>query len=112
MTVKYPANRPLTDEEEAEIQAMIASDPDAPELTDEELARMRPAREVMPPEFFEAIQRGREERRARGRPKAESPKQVLTIRLAPAAIAYFKSRGGNWRAKLQHDLEKMAGIEA
>jgi uncharacterized protein (DUF4415 family) len=36
---------------------------DSPELTDEELARSRPAREVLPPEFFRAID---EARRARG----------------------------------------------
>ncbi|MQY47590.1 hypothetical protein GAO09_16265 [Rhizobiales bacterium RZME27] len=28
---------------------------DSPELTDEELARMRPAREVLPPEFFRSL---------------------------------------------------------
>ncbi|MEZ5538247.1 MAG: hypothetical protein R3F02_21780 [Thiolinea sp.] len=37
-----------TDEEEAEIQAGIAADPDARELKDEEWAEMRPAAEVLP----------------------------------------------------------------
>lgn len=46
--------RPITDEEEARIQSGIAADPDNPELTKEEIARMRSAREVMPGEFFEA----------------------------------------------------------
>ncbi len=50
-----PRFRELTDEEEARIQRGIADDPDSPELNDEELARMRPAREVLPPEFFEAL---------------------------------------------------------
>lgn len=35
MTIKYSSKRPLTDEEEAEIQKMIASNPDNPELTDD-----------------------------------------------------------------------------
>lgn len=39
----------ITDEEEAEIQAGIAQDPDNPELTAEELASLRPAAEVLPP---------------------------------------------------------------
>ena len=39
MTVKFSSKRPLTDEEEAEIQKMIASDPDNPELTDEQLGQ-------------------------------------------------------------------------
>lgn len=56
--------RKLSDEEEARIQRGIAIDPDSPELTDEELARMRPAREVLPPEFFEALD---EMRRGQGK---------------------------------------------
>jgi uncharacterized protein (DUF4415 family) len=39
---------PIIDEEEERIQAGIVADPDAPELTDEELASMRPARECCP----------------------------------------------------------------
>ena len=38
MPRKFSAKRPLTDAEEAEIQRMIASDPDNPELTDEQIA--------------------------------------------------------------------------
>src|SRR5438477_11102235 len=40
MTNARPKLRPLTDAEELAIQAAIASDPDNPELTDEELASM------------------------------------------------------------------------
>ena len=49
--------RDLTDAEEAEIQRRIALDPDNPELTDEQLARMQPAREVLPPELYAALAR-------------------------------------------------------
>ncbi|NNU48864.1 hypothetical protein G9X68_17355 [Rhizobium sp. WYCCWR 11279] len=45
---KYSSKHPLTAEEEAEIQKMIAADPDSPELSDEELAKARPFREVFP----------------------------------------------------------------
>ena len=34
---KFSAKRPLTDNEEAEIQRMIESDPDNPEPTDEQI---------------------------------------------------------------------------
>lgn len=64
---KFDANRPLTDDEEAEIQAMIASDPDNPELTDAQLAQTRPFAEVFPA-MAEAMKRGR------GRPKLQRPK--------------------------------------
>jgi len=58
--------RDLTDAEEVEVQRRIALDPDNPELTDEQLAQMRPAREVLPPELYAALASG-----PRGRPKAE-----------------------------------------
>ena len=45
---KFSAKRPLTDDEEAEIQRMIASDLDNPELTDEQIAELRPFAEVLP----------------------------------------------------------------
>jgi hypothetical protein len=45
---KFSSKRRLTDDEEAEIQRMIASDPDNPELTDEQIARLRPFAELFP----------------------------------------------------------------
>ena len=48
--------RDLTDAEEAEIQRRIALDPDNPELTDEQLAQMRPARRE-PPDAAAAVAR-------------------------------------------------------
>ncbi len=39
---------PPTDEEEARIQAGIAADPDNPEMTEEEIAELRPFAEVLP----------------------------------------------------------------
>ena len=48
MPRKFSSKRPLTDAEEAEIQRMIASDPDNPELTDEQIAGLRPFAEAFP----------------------------------------------------------------
>ncbi len=39
---------PISDAEEARIQAMIAADPEDEELTDEQLAQARPFAEVFP----------------------------------------------------------------
>ena len=50
---------PLTDEEEAAIQAMIAADPDDFELDEEWFKRARPYKEVFP-EAYEAWLRSRE----------------------------------------------------
>ncbi|TCR04237.1 hypothetical protein EDF70_102335 [Neorhizobium sp. JUb45] len=42
---------------------------DSPELTDEELARMRPAREVLPPEFFRSLDEMRKGQARKSRAK-------------------------------------------
>ena len=55
-------------------RAGIAADPDTYELTDEELAELRPL--VRP-----------------GRPKAEFPKVPITIRLSPEVLDFFKTDG-------------------
>ena len=91
--------RELTDEEEARIQRQIASDPDAPEATDEELAQGKPFAEVFP-EMAEAI------RRSRGRPRLDAPKEAVTLRLDPGTLAKFRATGGDWRAKMSEILDK------
>jgi uncharacterized protein (DUF4415 family) len=94
---------PLTDDEEAEIQAGIAADPDNPELTDEEIASLRPFREVHP-DLHASI------KRSRGRPRIISPREAVTLRLSPETIARFKEAcGDDWRARMTETLEKASG---
>jgi len=80
---------------------------DSPPLTEEEISRMRPAREVMPEAFFEAM---RELKRTRGRPKVAAPKQAVTLRLDPDVIQSYKNRGKGWRSIMTEDLRKAAGL--
>lgn len=102
MGVKFFSKRPLTDEEEAEIQRLIASDPDNPEATDEQLAQARPFAEVFP-ELAESI------RRSRGRPATGAAKQTVSIRLDPDVIAKFKSTGPGWH-RLINDILRDAKV--
>ncbi|MCV3735869.1 BrnA antitoxin family protein [Rhizobium sp. TRM96647] len=90
---------PLTDEEEAEIQRQIASDPDNPEATEEELANARPFAEVFP-ELAECI------RRSRGRPAVPRPKQQVSLRLDPEVIEKFKATGKGWQARINEVLKR------
>ena len=46
MGAKFKHMKPPTDEEEAQIQKQIASDPDSPEATDEQIARAKPFAEA------------------------------------------------------------------
>jgi uncharacterized protein (DUF4415 family) len=99
MKPKIPA---LTDEEEAEIQRMIAEDPDDYEATDEELAQARPFAEVFP-DLAESI------RRSRGRPPKPDAKQAVTLRLDPETVERFKAQGTDWRARMGAALKRAAG---
>jgi uncharacterized protein (DUF4415 family) len=89
---------PITDEEEARIQRLIASDPDAPEATDEQLAQARPFAEVFP-ELLENMHR-----RERGRPKLERPKRQVTLRLSADVVDHFKSGGPGWQTRIDEAL--------
>ena len=93
--------RDLTDAEEAEVQRRIALDPDNPELTDEQLAQMRPAREVLPPELYAALAS-----RPRGRPKAEKRKVEVKLRLDPEIVEAFKAQGPGWQTRMNEVLRR------
>jgi uncharacterized protein (DUF4415 family) len=75
-------------------------DPAAP-LTDEEIKTLRPAREL-----FEEL--GTPMPIPRGRPKAEQPKQSVTIRLDPEVVAYYKATGPGWQTRMRDVITKGA----
>ena len=99
MNVHKPQIPPLTDDEEAEIQRRISSDPDSPEATDEELSHARPFAEIFP-ELMDGI------RRSRGRPVAETRKQQISLRLDPDVIAKFKATGKGWQSRVNEILKQ------
>jgi uncharacterized protein (DUF4415 family) len=93
----------MTDEEDAEIRAGIARDPDAFEATDEMWARARPAVEVAP-EIVAAY------RRRRG-PQRAPTKQLVSIRLDRDVVAYFRKRGAGWQQRVNEALRKVARLK-
>ena len=84
--------------EETAINVCIAQDPDAPEWTEEDWARARPAIEVEP-ELVEWS------RRTRGKQKAHV-KELISIRLDPDITAYFRASGPGWQTRLNDTLRK------
>lgn len=76
---------------------------DSPELTDEQIAEMRPFAEVFP-DLAESI------RRSRGRPKVAAPKQQISLRLDPEVIEKFKATGKGWQARI-NDVLKAAKLD-
>ncbi|WP_313192327.1 BrnA antitoxin family protein [Shinella zoogloeoides] len=104
MTNKFSSKRPLTQEEEAEIQKMIAADPDNPELTEEQLAKAKPFAEVFPG-MAKAMER---EVAKRGRPRADDPREAVTLRLPRSVLERWK-RDPDWRTKMVEALKRAAG---
>jgi uncharacterized protein (DUF4415 family) len=79
MTAKK--NTLISDAEEARIQKMIASDPDAPEVTPEQTAKAKPFAKAFPA-LAETMRKN-----LGGRPRSASPKVPVSIRLHQDVIA-------------------------
>ena len=83
---------------EEQIQAMIASDPENPEWTEEELANARPFAEVFP-ELAEKF------RQAAGRPRAAQTKKAVSVRLDADVLAKFRATGPGWQTRINEVLK-------
>ena len=73
-------------QEDKAITAAAKADPDAQPLTPKQLKAMVPLRSL------------------RGRPKSESPKQLVSVRYSQEVLAYFKSTGEGWQARMDSVL--------
>jgi uncharacterized protein (DUF4415 family) len=72
-----------------------------PELTDEEILQLRPARE-----WFEL--HGIPMPVPRGRPKAEKVKTSVTIRIDADVVESYKASGPGWQTRMNEDLREGA----
>lgn len=89
---------------EDQIQRMIASDPDAPEATDEQLAQAKPFDEAFPA-LADAMRKN-----VGGRPKSENPKVAVSLRLDQDVVARFKASGPGWQTRINDALRDAAGL--
>jgi uncharacterized protein (DUF4415 family) len=94
----------ITEDEETAILAAAEADPDNPPLSDEQLARMRPAYLVRP----ELV--ARQLRRERGRPKSDMPKQQVTLRIDRDVLDKFRATGDGWQSRINQALRKAAKV--
>jgi uncharacterized protein (DUF4415 family) len=86
----------MTPEEDAKITAAAEADPDNPPLTDADFARMRPAAEVLP----KALLRRRGDRG----PQKAPTKTLVSIRLSPDVLDYFRAGGDGWQTRIDDAL--------
>lgn len=76
-------------------------DDDNPALGDAELAAMRPAGEVLPPDVYAALTAAEPTRRPGQRGPGRRPAKVaVTLRLDPAAIAAWRGSGDGWQSRI------------
>lgn len=75
-------------EENKRILVAAKADPDAKPLTRKQLAEMVPLKSL------------------RGRPKSENKKQLVSVRYSPEVIAYFRSTGEGWQARMDGVLSE------
>lgn len=86
---------------------LIGPDPDLERpLEEEELANMRPFREVFPDLAASMDQ----EVAKRGRPPLDKVKTSVTIRLDPDIVAHYKATGKGWQSRMNDDLRKATGL--
>ena len=79
-------------------------DDDNPEWTTEQIAKARPASEVLPQIF--GVQAAKEMLKPRGRPRAAHPKERINIRLSHEVVTYFKSSGNGWQTRIDLALKE------
>ena len=94
----------MTDEEDARLTAAAEADPDNPPITEEQWRRMRPAYLVRP----ELV--ARQLRRERGRPKAETTKQQVTLRIDRDVLDKFRATGAGWQSRINSALRKAVKV--
>jgi uncharacterized protein (DUF4415 family) len=71
----------------------------SPELTDDELARMKPAREVLKPALFEKLTKGRG-------PQKKPTKEAVSLRLDSDVVEHFRAMGTGWQTKINEALRE------
>jgi uncharacterized protein (DUF4415 family) len=69
-------------------------DEDVPDLDDDFFAHAKPAHEVMPADFMNAV------RNRGGRPKSRNPKVAVSIRLDQSIVEHFKAQGAGWQSRI------------
>jgi uncharacterized protein (DUF4415 family) len=94
----------MTDDEDEAITAAALTDPDALPLDADHLARMRPLTAADATDI---------KRRMRGRPRAETPKHLVSLRLDPDVVEGFRATGPGWQSPfnevLRQHLPKVPG---
>src|SRR5688572_19550695 len=47
----------------------------------------------------------------RGRKPSDNPKQLISLRLDPEVIEFFRATGDGWQTRINAELRKIAGLD-
>ena len=75
-----------------------ATDSDSPELEADWFAKSRPAKDVLPERVLTATRRGP------GRPKSDSAKVAVKLRLDPDLLEALRATGDGWQTRVNDTL--------
>jgi len=103
-----------TDKEDAAITAAALSDPDCPPMTDAQMARLRPAREVLSPAQYANLTdkskpavirhvtdaEDRARRNRPGRPRVAIPRPTLNMRVDADILERLRATGRGWQTRV------------
>ena len=78
-------------------------DEENPEWTAKQIAKARPASQVLPQIFSAQI--AQEMLKPRGRPRATHPKERINIRLSHDVVTHFKASGDGWQTRIDAALK-------
>lgn len=95
-----------TADEDAAIDAGIASDADTREWTVDDFRSAKQASAMFPPEVFAALVA----KRPRGRPRADETKVFTAIRLDADLLEAFKSNGKGWQTRINEALQEQMTV--
>ena len=78
------------------------TDPDNPEWTEADFARARPAHEVLSPEIMAQFPKTKG-----GRPRALSPKELVTIRFDAEIAHHLRESGKGWQTRVNNAVAEL-----
>ena len=85
---------------------LTRADGEVRQLSKADIARMRPARDVLPAELLAVLPKRRPGQR--GSQKAPIRKQI-TLRLDERVIDHYRAQGDGWQSRINDDLMKLTG---
>ena len=83
---------------------LTCADGEVRQLTKADIAKMRPARDVLPAELLAVLPKRRPGQR--GSQKSPTKKQI-TLRLDERVINHYRAQGYGWQSRINDDLKKL-----